>query len=252
MENDSASYTVLYKCWIFCRFLSVFYNSSWTLLFYWKRARNLASAESAFPPPTSFSSLHTLNAYRLKAKSASWILWIMIYFRPIWTHTLFKELLLLPPCCIHPLHSPPNKETEEFFCPNFLWALFIVSISYCFSPLYFVSTQKFILGTGNIILNWQQAYMIKKKSSPFLTPAAEFISPFVWWSSLAERYWVQWSSIKSYSCFTWKVTFAISSVRPISSMVTSQKEKEKREQRFCKNLADKPRNIKALSYQDRK
>lgn len=134
MENDSASYTVLYKCWIFCRFLSVFYNSSWTLLSYWKRARNLASAESAFPPPTSFSSLHMLNAYRLKAKSASWILWILIYFRPIWTHTLFKELLLLLPCCIHPLYSPPNKETEK----NILSQL-PLSFIYCIYFLLFLS-----------------------------------------------------------------------------------------------------------------
>lgn len=127
---------LLYKCWIFCRFLSLFFNSSWTLLFYWKRARNQASAISAFPPPTSFSSLHMLNAYRLKGMSASWILWILIHLGPTWyildqpehTHTLSS-------CCSRPAVDMSSQQRD--------WEMILsqlpLSFIYCIYFLLFLS-----------------------------------------------------------------------------------------------------------------
>lgn len=192
-----------------------------------------------------------LNAYRLKAKSASWILWILIYFRPIWTHTLFKELLLLLPCCIHPLYSPPNKDTEKFFCPNFFWALFIVSISYCFLSSVLCLHPEVYPGNWKYHIKLTTGLYNKEKEITFFNPGCrihfticvvEFFGREILGAVILNKK-LQLFYMESDIChLQWEAHF-------IHGDFTK---KVKRQQRFCKNLADKPRNIKALSYQDRK
>lgn len=141
-------------CWIFCRFLSAFFNSSWTLLFYWKQARNQASAISAFPPPIFFSSLH-VQCIQVKGYVS-----LMNTLDP-GTHTLFKGLLLLLPSCRYLL---PTKRLRNYFvCLSFIYwiyCLLCLSSVLCLHPIVYPGNCKYI--KLKTVL-----YEKNKKKSPF-------------------------------------------------------------------------------------
>lgn len=137
-----------------------------------------------------------------------------------------------------------------------LWSQLPLSFIYCIYFLLFLSSvlclhPRVYHGNYKYHLKLLTGLYDKEKEITFETLAAEFISPFEWWSSLAKSYWMHWSSIKK--LWPFYMQSDICHLQWEAHFIHGGFTKRERERnRFCKNLAEKTPNLKALLYQDRK